>query len=157
MDGVGFSTLLLGVLGLILVAAGIEDVRHREIAHWKNGLIALLAPLWWVASGLSPWPDMAMQFGLGLAVLAFFSIIFHIGMMGGGDVKLLAALALWFPWEQLIFLLVIMSLVGGVITVAMLLEKLVRRSRALIEVPYGVAIVCAALTVMREPLFNQFG
>ena len=55
--------VLLGLLGLLLVSAGIEDVRIREIADWKNAAIALLAPLFWVAIGLPAWPGMAMTIG----------------------------------------------------------------------------------------------
>ena len=41
------SVTLAVALGLMLVSAGIEDVRIREIANWKNAAIALAAPLWW--------------------------------------------------------------------------------------------------------------
>src|SRR3546814_8206546 len=69
--------LLLGTLVLLLVSAGIEDVRTREIANWKNAAIALIAPLWWVASGLAPWPDMAIQIGLAVSVFAVFALVFR--------------------------------------------------------------------------------
>src|SRR3546814_6703364 len=82
------TLLLLGTLVLLLVSAGIEDVRTREIANWKNAAIALIAPLWWVASGLAPWPDMAIQIGLAVSVFAVFALVFAMGWMGGGDVKL---------------------------------------------------------------------
>jgi prepilin peptidase CpaA len=39
--------------------------------------------------------------------------MFSFGWMGGGDVKLLTALALWLPWQAVIMLLVIMSLAGA--------------------------------------------
>src|SRR3546814_21181539 len=71
--------LLLGTLVLLLVSAGIEDVRTREIANWKNAAIALIAPLWWVASGLAPWPDMAIQIGLAVSVFAVFALVFAMG------------------------------------------------------------------------------
>ena len=51
-----------------------------------------------------------------LAVFAVFAGLFALGLMGGGDVKLLGALALWLPWQAMSTLLVIMALVGGVIT-----------------------------------------
>ena len=41
-------------------------------------------------------------------------------MMGGGDVKLAAALALWFPPLVTIKFLVLMSLAGGVLTLVVL-------------------------------------
>ena len=45
---------------------------------------------------------------------------FFAGMMGGGDVKLAAALALWFPPLGTIKFLVLMSLAGGVLTLVVL-------------------------------------
>ncbi|MBW4331495.1 prepilin peptidase [Stakelama sp. CBK3Z-3] len=152
-----FVPALLTILVVLLVSAGIEDVRHREIANWKNAAIALLAPLWWVAIGLPLWPGMALQFALGLGVLLLFAIAFALGQMGGGDVKLLGALALWLPIQPLVSMLVLMSLLGGVLTLLLLADKHVRRSDAALEIPYGVAIVLAGLIVLREPILNQFG
>lgn len=148
--------ILLGLLVLILVSAGIEDARIREIANWKNAAIALLAVPWWFAMGLSPWPDMAVQLGIALGVFALFAAAFHFGMMGGGDVKMIAALALWFPFDKLVSLIVIMSLAGGAITLVMLIDKWIRRRSEQPEVPYGIAIAIAALLTLREPIFNPF-
>lgn len=147
---------LPATLGLLLVSAGIEDARIREIANWKNAVIALMAPLWWVSIGLAPWPDMAAQFGLAVLVLALFCVAFHFGQMGGGDVKLIAALALWFPVTPLLQLLIVMSLVGGALTIVMLIEHRFRKNSGTPEIPYGVAIAIAGLLVLREPLLNQF-
>jgi prepilin peptidase CpaA len=148
--------ILLVLLVLILVSAGIEDARIREISNWKNAAIALLAVPWWFAMGLSPWPDMAIQLGIALGIFALFAAAFQFGMMGGGDVKMIAALALWFPFNQLVSLLIIMSLAGGAITLVMLIEKWVRRRSEQPEVPYGIAIAIAALLTLREPIFNPF-
>lgn len=147
---------LIALLGGLLVAAGIEDVRRREIANAKTGAIALLAPLWWLAIGVAPWPDLAVQLGVALLVFALFCAAFHFGQMGGGDVKLIGALALWLSPAALLTLLAVMSIVGGALTLIMVLDhKFARRSRAL-EVPYGVAIAVAGLLAFREPVFNQF-
>ncbi len=155
--GWGFLiAMLLGVLALLLVSAGIEDARTREIANWKNALIALLAPLWWFANGLSPWPDMAMQLGVGTGIFALFCAAFYFGQMGGGDVKLIGALALWLPLQPLLSMLILMSLIGGGLTLVMLVEHRWRQRRPVLEIPYGVAIAMAGLIALREPLFNQF-
>ncbi|MFZ5747260.1 MAG: A24 family peptidase [Pseudomonadota bacterium] len=152
-----FSGILLGALALILVSAGIEDARAREIANWKNALIALLAPAWWVAAGLSPWPDMAVQIGVAAIVFALFTVAFAFGQMGGGDVKMIGALALWLPAPSLFWMLVLMSLLGGALTLLMLIEHRLRKPAAALEVPYGVAIAMATLLTLREPILNQFG
>lgn len=140
-------------LAALLLSAGFEDVRVREIADWKNAAIALIAPAWWWANGLEPWPDMVVQVGVALAVFALFTAAFHLGQMGGGDVKLIGALALWFPFGALVKLLAVMSLAGGAVTLAMLVERRLKRRE--VQVPYGVAIVIAGLLALREPLLNQ--
>jgi prepilin peptidase CpaA len=150
------STILLVVLGLILVSAGIEDARKREIANWKNATIALLAVPWWIAIGLPLWPGVALQIGIAVGVFALFALAFRFGMMGGGDVKMIGALALWFPFQPLVTMLVIMSLAGGAITLLMLLDKWLRRRSEQPEIPYGIAIAIAALLMLREPILNQF-
>ncbi len=153
-----FVTLLLVALALLLVSAGIQDARTREIANWKNAAIALLAPLWWWANSLALWPDVAMQAGVAALVFAFFLGAFALGQMGGGDVKMIGALALWLPVQPLVWMLVLMSLIGGGLTLLMVIEKRLRRDAGgPLEIPYGVAIAIAALLVLREPIFNQFG
>lgn len=146
----------LAALALLLVSCGIQDAKTREIANWKNGAIACLAPLWWWANGLALWPDVGIQIGIAAVVFLLFFGAFCIGQMGGGDVKMLAALALWLPLQPLIWMLILMSLLGGALTLLLLAEKKIRRREAVPEIPYGVAIAIAALLVFREPILNQF-
>ncbi len=150
----------------LLLSAGIEDARTREIANRKSAALVLLAPLWWWANGASLWPDAAIQLALSLAAFAVFAFAFRIGAMGGGDVKLITALALWLPLPILGGMLVTMSLAGGAVTLAMLVERAIQRRRgprsaaateAAIEVPYGVAIAIAGMLALNEPILNQFG
>lgn len=155
--GTLFGTFLLGALALLLVSAGIQDARTREIANWKNGAIAALAPLWWYANGVEPWPGAAIQIGLAVAVLGLFAIAFALGQMGGGDVKMLAALALWLPFTPLVWMLVMMSLIGGALTLLMVADRWLRHRKEPLEIPYGVAIAIAALVSFREPIINHFG
>lgn len=147
---------LLALLALLLVSAGIEDARQRTIANWKNAVIAALAVPWWLANGMALWPDITIQIGVAVIVLALFCVAFGIGQMGGGDVKLITALALWFPLVPLVWLLIIMSLIGGGITFVMMIDRWRRQDEGPVEIPYGVAIAIAGLVCVREPLFNQF-
>lgn len=150
------ASFLLLALVVLLLSAGVEDIRTREIANWKNALIALLAPGWWMASGLSLWPGVAIQLAVAVAVFGLFVGAFWLGQMGGGDVKLIGALALWLPPQPLLWMLVLMSLLGGALTLLMVADKLLRKKKQLPEIPYGVAIALAALLVIREPILNQF-
>ena len=77
--------------------------------------------------------------------------------MGGGDVKLLGALALWLPLLAMLKLLLIMSILGGVLTLIMLAIHRWQRALGKPEIPYGIAISLAGLWVMIERNFNHFG
>ncbi|MBA2918184.1 peptidase [Sphingomonas sp. MAH-20] len=147
---------LLAILALLLLIAAVTDLKARIIANRLNLAIALLAPAYWWASGLSPWPDMALQAALGVAVFAVFAGLFAMGWMGGGDVKLLGALALWLPLVPLMRMLFAMSLLGGVLTLIVVAVHRLRRVKTSPEVPYGVAIASAGLWVIGELYLNQF-
>ncbi len=86
---------LLAALAIALLVAAFTDLRSRQIGNWLNGGIALAAPLFWWASDLAWWPDIALQLGVAFGTFAALAALFAMGAMGGGDVKLLAALALW--------------------------------------------------------------
>lgn len=155
--GTTFSWILLGLLAALLLAAAVLDLRSRNIPNGLNLAIAVLAlPFWW-ATGLALWPDMALQAGVAALVFGAFAIAFALGGMGGGDVKLLAALALWLPWQAVIFLLVLMSLAGGVLTLAMVVRQRLARKEGRPEIPYGVAIAFAGLWMIGQRFLYQFG
>jgi prepilin peptidase CpaA len=147
---------LLAILALLLLIAAVTDLKARIIANRLNLAIALLAPAYWWASGLAPWPDMALQAALGIVVFALFAGLFALGWMGGGDVKLLGALALWLPLVPLMRMLFTMSLLGGVLTLIVIAVHRFRKLKTSPEVPYGVAIACAGLWVIGELYLNQF-
>lgn len=113
MPDVEFRYLLLGGLAIALAIAAFTDLKRRQIDNWLNAAIALTAPLYWYFAGFSLWPDVAWQIGLFAVVLFGFALIFARGGMGGGDVKLLAALALWLPPLVFFSVLFLTSLVGG--------------------------------------------
>jgi prepilin peptidase CpaA len=140
--------ILLGLLAAALLTAAFTDLKSRRIANWLNAAVALGAPLFWLASGLSVWPDMATQLGVALGTFVVLSVLFAIKAMGGGDVKLLTALALWIQPEHFWKLLVVMALVGGVLTLFFGGWHVIRRQRDKIAIPYGVAIAAAGLWVI---------
>lgn len=139
--------LLIG-LAIALLFAAFTDIRERKIANWLNAGIALGAPLFWWSNALTLWPGIASQLGVAVAAFAALSGLFALRMMGGGDVKLLTALALWIEPAWFLKLLIVMALVGGVLTVVMGALHLIRRRRQKLAVPYGVAIACAGLWVL---------
>ena len=153
----GISTILLLALALLLLVACWYDVRERTIPNLLNLAIALLAiPFWW-SIGLALWPDIAVQIGVAAIVFALFAIAFAVGAMGGGDVKLIGALALWLPFQAVLLLLFIMSMAGGVLTLAYYLHHRFARRTDRLEIPYGLAIAFGGLWLISERFLNQFG
>ena len=156
MPGV-VADILVAILAAMLLIAATGDLRARIIPNWLNAAIALLAiPFWWL-SGLPFWPEVVAQIAIAAGVFAVFALAFRIGAMGGGDVKMVAALALWLPPLAVLKLLVIMSLAGGVLTVAMLVRHRLAKAGGRLEIPYGVAIAFGGFWLIGERYLNQFG
>jgi len=144
------------LLALLLIVGAVTDIRERVISNRLNMAIAISAPLYWWATGVSLWPGVGIQLGMALAIFVIFAGLFALGLMGGGDVKLLGALALWLPWKEMGQLLIIMAVVGGLITLATLIHHRMTRREGQPEVPYGVAIALAGLWVLGELNLNPF-
>lgn len=140
-----FKYGLLAGLAIALLVAAFTDLRSRQIGNKLNAAIALGAPLFWWASGLALWPDVALQVGVALAAFAVLAGLFALGAMGGGDVKLLTALALWVQPAWFVKLLVVMALLGGVLTIVLAALHMLRGRKERLAIPYGVAIACAGL------------
>ena len=140
---------LLAALAIALLVAAYTDIKSRRIANWLNAAIALGAPVFWIASGYAFWPEIVIQLGLAVAVFAAGSVLFALKQMGGGDVKLLTALALWMQPLVLVKFIVMMALLGGVLTLFIGARNVMgRRKKKPWAVPYGVAISAAGLWVI---------
>src|SRR5688500_13002064 len=129
---------LLAALAIALLVAAFTDFRHRTISNWLSGAVAIAAPLFWWADGLSLGPDVAWQLGVAAVTFAVLAGLFALRAMGGGDVKLLTALALWIEPLAFVKLLIVMAIAGGVLTVLFGAWHLARRQREKIAVPYGI-------------------
>src|SRR3954452_5126932 len=155
MNG-GFATILVVLLACGLAAGAACDWRSRIIPNWLNAAIALGAVPFWLATRTPLWPDAAIHLAVAAVIFAVFALAFHLGMMGGGDVKMLAALALWLSPLAVVQLVVIMSLAGGALTLAMVIRHRMAKAEGQLEIPYGIAIAFAGLWLLGEPFLNQF-
>src|SRR5690606_30966858 len=156
MDNGAISLGLMVILGLLMIAAAISDVRSRTISNQLNAAMALLAIPFWIASGFAFWPDVAIQLGAALLVFLLFAGLFAMGAMGGGDVKMIGAVMLWIPLPLFLPMLMVMAIGGGLLSAAMLIHMKLRRSERPVEVPYGVAIAAAGLWALHQHYLNQF-
>ena len=152
----GFTELLLVILAVILVVAAVIDVRTYTISNRLNLAVAILAPLYWWSIALPIWPGVALHIAVAAGVFLLLSIAFYTGMMGGGDVKLAAALALWFSPIGTLRFLVFMSIAGGLLTLVVVVAHKLRSREGRPEIPYGVAIAIGALVILAQRFLNQF-
>jgi prepilin peptidase CpaA len=151
-----FTSILLLALAAMLVVAAAIDVRTYTISNGLNLAVALLAPLYWLSISLPLWPGVGIQLASGAVVFGLLAAAFYAGMMGGGDVKLAAALALWFSPQSTIKFLVLMSLAGGVLTLVVMGLHRWKRREGRPEIPYGVAIAFGGLAILTQRFLNQF-
>lgn len=156
MVDVSFTLALEAILALLLVVAAVIDVRTFTISNRLNLVVAGLAVPYWFASGLQLWPDFAGQLGMAVGVFALLALAFWAGMMGGGDVKLAAALALWFSPVTMVKFLVFMSIAGGLLALFLLVQHRVRRRQGKPKIPYGVAIAAGGLAILAQGFLNHF-
>ena len=126
--------------GLVLLWGAVSDVAKRRIPNLAVLTLIIGAIVAVVLGGFSIelWQNVAL-FALLLA-LGTFS--FSRGWVGGGDVKLLSASALWFSLFDGIRMIAAVFLVGGVLTLVLLMSRMAiagsnKKSKM---IPYGVAI-----------------
>ncbi|MES2494821.1 MAG: prepilin peptidase [Pseudomonadota bacterium] len=146
---------LFGILlAVLLLMAAWTDIRTRTISNELNAAIALLAIVFWWIAGEALWPDVVLRIGVALIVFALFALLFVLRLMGGGDVKMIGALALWLPFSALMLMLTVMALAGGAITIVLLVRQRWRPNAERPEVPYGVAIAIGGLWIIANGLLT---
>ena len=147
----------LAVYGLALAGAAVSDVRRYEI---PNPFPLAIAAAFVVYAPALPVGVILSQLSAGLVVLIVAALCFGLGLMGGGDAKLLAATALWVGWLNLPVFLLAMSLLGAAISLILIFIRRISwdvpgpgrwYARLLSRgggVPYGVAICGAGLALL---------
>ena len=145
---------LLLIYPAILIAAAAGDIARYEI---PNSLSIVLLAAFPVAALVTGWPAATLAWhGLGgLLMLAIGFVLFVRNLLGGGDVKLMAAAAVWTGFGQLPAFIVASALAGGLVAIIFVVARLVRHRRidTGAGIPYGTAIALGGLMVFpRLPL-----
>lgn len=113
---------------LCLIAAAIEDGwRYRISNVLVIGVVASFAAF---AAGQGSWPYLGWSLAAGACMLALASVPFAFGVFGGGDTKLIAAMALWTQFAEMPRFVVVMSAFGGVLGVIWIIRRLVKTGSA---------------------------
>lgn len=151
------AIILPGAVGILLIAAAISDIRSRIISNRLNLTIAAMAVPMWLFNTTPLWPNAAYQVAAAFGVFLIFFAMFTLGAMGGGDVKLIAAIMLWVPIPLILPTLMVMAILGGLLSAVMWIWAITnRQDPASIKVPYGVAIAAAGLWALHKHYLNQF-
>lgn len=160
MSWIAFTASFLEIVLLLYVAT--IDIATRLI---RNEICLALAVLG-IASQFADPMQVAESLIAATILLMLLLVIYQPGLIGGGDVKLLVALAIGLPLTGVIQLLTITALAGGILALVHLMMRLlpyprlapagsslVRRVYAVerwrhlrrAPLPYGVAIACGGI------------
>ena len=159
---------LAGFAGLMTMAA-VEDLRRLIIPNLVPAGLCLLWPVYLATTPAGLAAALAAA-GCAAAVLLAGALLFSRGLIGGGDVKLLAAAALWAGPTATPTLLVLTGLFGGLLCLILLtpIARLITAAEQRVfdganapgngkkpaVVPYGVAIAAAAVITTIPPNFT---
>ncbi|HUX83381.1 MAG TPA: A24 family peptidase [Halothiobacillus sp.] len=159
--GVTATTLAVWMLGWILIAAAIIDLKTTLLPDiltqpllWLGLLLALLG----VGTSLSL-KDAVIGAMAGYLVLWSVYWLFKLATgregMGYGDFKLLAALGAWLGWQQLPLVLLLSAGVGAVIGIGMILFL---KHDKRIPIPFGPYLASAGLLAyyLGTPIVNLY-
>ncbi len=165
-----FPAVHLVPLAVCLLIAVVWDVRVRRIPNSVCGAIAVagLGAQFWDAGAL----DALAALGAGVGTIALLFVFWTRGGIGGGDVKLAGAVAIWVGPRLLPVYWLAAAMAGGVtatvcllasrsavrreirqnLTLAALYQTMpdvssVRQTQGRVSVPYGVAIAAGAVFV----------
>jgi prepilin peptidase CpaA len=155
------------LLPLLLVTGGIGDLVTYRIPNWLTAAIALLFFPMAALTGL-PFENVLWQCAGAVVLLAVGFGLFAAGLWGGGDAKLLAAAALWFPWPTLGLFIGYTALAGGVLAALIAAWSMVRIDQevpghawitrwtgAKPNVPYGLALGLGGVLAFPETWWMQ--
>jgi Flp pilus assembly protein protease CpaA len=160
MNWIAPTASFLAILLLLYVAT--IDVATRLISNEICLALALLG----IAGQLATPMQIAQSLMVAAILFLLLLLVYTRGWIGGGDVKLLVALAIGLPLTGVVQLMTITALAGGVLALVHLMMRLlpyprlapvgsslIRRVYAVerwrhlrhAPLPYGVAIACGGI------------
>ncbi|MDY0883291.1 prepilin peptidase [Dongia soli] len=142
---VSSATAIAGIVLMILAA--LSDSRSYLIPNWLTAGVALTAAVSFLRLPFDL-TFLALHLGAALLILAVGFALFAQDLFGGGDVKLLTALALWTGFADLPRLLLVTTLAGGLLALGILIWRRLRlASGGVIDqrLPYGIAIAAGGI------------
>jgi prepilin peptidase CpaA len=163
--------LLLAGLATLLCVAALGDIRSYRIPNRLNIAIAALALPYWYAHIVNQnaeiWPIAGPQLILIAASFSILLFMMLLNFIGGGDAKLLFALAFWLQPNTYLDMMMITSIAGGVLCFGILVRRRAQSALPNIgmdgevvkssfkqRIPYGVAIAVGGLVPTSQLILN---
>src|SRR5690606_40412836 len=160
---------LLAILPALVIVAGLKDLTTMKIPNWISGLLILGFFPAALVIGLAP-AAIGLHVGIGVAALLIGMGLFAMNLLGGGDVKLIAAACLWLGLTGSGVFVLSTAVIEGFFSLALLLSRawlqpwvgagpgwLVQLMEPKGHIPYGVAIAGGVLVAWpASPLMAAF-
>ena len=155
-------TILLFQAGFVFltVSAAISDYQKMKIPNWISAALCILFAVyaWW----LPTWASVGWHAAVGAVIFLAAVLSYAFGIFGGGDVKLLGAIALWAGPDRIVEFLMLTGILGGAFGVMIIaarwtviaLPRIADKPGAVWNIarwgrdgacPYGIPIAVAAL------------
>jgi prepilin peptidase CpaA len=151
--------MLLTLIGAAMITAAAYDATTLTIPNWISLALVALFPILAVVAGLS-WSDAGIHAAIGFGALLIGMGLFAMRVIGGGDAKMFAAVALYMGASSVGAYVFMVALAGGAIACLILLARGLALSplaarlswlRGLASIgnglPYGIAIAAGGLVV----------
>lgn len=143
--------------GALVVLAAVSDIRTMTIPNRiplaVTGLFAIA-----MATGVLPPVEIGLHVVVGVALFCLGVALFAAGLFGGGDAKLMPAVALFMGPAGVTAFIVHMAIAGGVLALAFLVVRRIPMPAGVRErpwvarlmapnggIPYGIAIAAGAI------------
>lgn len=152
--------LLCVAFPFLMAYAAASDLLTMRISNRVTSLVVISFVLHALVSGM-PLNELGLHLAAGVLTLFVAFTMFARGWIGGGDAKLAAGTALWLGIEHLADYVIVASVLGGALTLAILLARSYPLPRVTLRlpfavhlhdsrtgIPYGIALAAAALFVL---------
>lgn len=141
------------ILTSCLILISLIDYKTQIIPDGLVGVIAVNGALYNLLYAQQSISDMLLGGAVGFTVMLLIFFISR-GGMGGGDVKLSTTVGLWLGVEGTLLFLLLAFIMGGVISLLLLVSGVKSKGEA---IPFGPFLCLAAfITVIYQPFLLNF-
>jgi prepilin peptidase CpaA len=153
--------VVLTLIGAAMIAAAVYDAATLTIPNWISLFLVALFPIAAIGADFS-WAEVGIHFAVGFVALLVGMGLFASGVIGGGDAKLFAAIALLVGAADFAPYILAVALAGGALGCVLLgvrwaattydvygrLSWLSHIAKQGAGIPYGIAIAVGGLFVL---------